>query len=255
MSYRAGEICWVDLLAKDRAEASAFYGQVFGWTTTDTETPGHPYSMFRRGDDLVAGVGEMNDGMKAAGVPVVWNSYVAVEDIEKAVVRAAELGGTVTVPPQKGGESGWLAYLCDPEGAAVALWQAADGGEPAIRGPVGTSNWNELNTRDLAGAEAFYGGLFGWSFDTSETAPGFRYTTMSVRKQPVAGAITMDETWGDAPPHWMVYFASDDVDATVATAVKAGGTACVPPTDFPAGRFAMLNDPDGGFFSVIKMNH
>jgi predicted enzyme related to lactoylglutathione lyase len=56
------------------------------------------------------------------------------------------------------------------------------------------------------------------------------------------------------PPHWMPYFQVEDCDAAAANAAKLGGTVCVPPTDIPSiGRFAVLQDPTGATFSVIKM--
>jgi predicted enzyme related to lactoylglutathione lyase len=56
------------------------------------------------------------------------------------------------------------------------------------------------------------------------------------------------------PAHWLVYFGTEDTDATVAKAADSGATTLVPPTDIPPGRFAVLMDPDGAAFAVIKMN-
>ena len=57
----------------------------------------------------------------------------------------------------------------------------------------------------------------------------------------------------DLPNHWMVYFAETDTDAASARCNELGGVTAVPPTDIPPGRFAVLNDPQGGRFSVIKL--
>jgi uncharacterized protein len=58
----------------------------------------------------------------------------------------------------------------------------------------------------------------------------------------------------EVPAHWLVYFGTDDTDATVAAASKLGGSTVVPPTDIPPGRFAVLMDPDGAAFAVIKVS-
>ncbi|WP_157631337.1 VOC family protein [Catelliglobosispora koreensis] len=55
------------------------------------------------------------------------------------------------------------------------------------------------------------------------------------------------------PNHWMVYFAVDDPDAKAKLAEDLGGAASVPPQDIAAGRFAVVNDPQGAYFSIIKM--
>ena len=56
------------------------------------------------------------------------------------------------------------------------------------------------------------------------------------------------------PPHWLVYFAVDDTDAIVRQSESQGGTTIVPPMDVAnVGRFAVLRDPQGGYFAVIKL--
>jgi hypothetical protein len=54
----------------------------------------------------------------------------------------------------------------------------------------------------------------------------------------------------------MPYFQVADCDAVAAKAQTLGGRVFVPPTDIPdVGRFAMLADPQGAMFSVIKITN
>jgi len=47
----------------------------------------------------------------------------------------------------------------------------------------------------------------------------------------------------------------DDCDASVAKATSLGAKAMMPPMDIEnVGRFAMLTDPEGAGFAVIKLN-
>jgi predicted enzyme related to lactoylglutathione lyase len=55
------------------------------------------------------------------------------------------------------------------------------------------------------------------------------------------------------PAHWLAYFAVADTDATAARAQELGGDVNVPPMDIPAGRFAVLGDPHGAVFGVVRM--
>ena len=55
------------------------------------------------------------------------------------------------------------------------------------------------------------------------------------------------------PAVWGIYFANDDTDKTVEIAKANGGTVIQEPTDIPPGRMAVLADPTGAMFSVIKM--
>ena len=60
---------------------------------------------------------------------------------------------------------------------------------------------------------------------------------------------------GQVPPHWMIYFTVDDCDGDAARAKSLGGKIVVPPMDIPnVGRFAVLSDPAGAAFAVIKLS-
>lgn len=65
---------------------------------------------------------------------------------------------------------------------------------------------------------------------------------------PVGGVMQLPEAAvaGGAPPHWLAYIGTSDVDATVEHAGRLGAAVLVPPTTIPeAGRFSVLEDPQG----------
>jgi predicted enzyme related to lactoylglutathione lyase len=68
--------------------------------------------------------------------------------------------------------------------------------------------------------------------------------------QPVGGTIAPQLP--STPNHWHVYFGTDDADATAAKAAELGGSVVAPPFDTPVGRMAVLSDPQGAVFSIIK---
>ncbi len=55
------------------------------------------------------------------------------------------------------------------------------------------------------------------------------------------------------PSMWTVYFAVDDADATVAEVTELGGSVLRPPMDIEPGRFAVVADPYGAAFNVMKL--
>ena len=60
---------------------------------------------------------------------------------------------------------------------------------------------------------------------------------------------------GPMPPNWGIYIAVDDCDGTAQKAISLGGRQYVPPTDIPhVGRFAVLSDPQGAVFNIIKLD-
>ena len=71
----------------------------------------------------------------------------------------------------------------------------------------------------------------------------------------VGGMIDMTGRVPDeVPAHWLVYFAVEDADATIAKAEELGGSKAVGPVDLPFGRFAVLHDPNGTHFAVIVLS-
>ena len=50
----------------------------------------------------------------------------------------------------------------DPEGAAFCVWEARKHRGAQVVNDPGSLNFNGLNTRDIEGAKAFYGSVFGW---------------------------------------------------------------------------------------------
>jgi predicted enzyme related to lactoylglutathione lyase len=69
-----------------------------------------------------------------------------------------------------------------------------------------------------------------------------------------AGMLPITAEMGDVPPHWLPYFQVENTDAIVARAEKLGAKTWVPPMDVPTvGRLAILADPQGASFAVIKL--
>ena len=120
--------------------------------------------------------------------------------------------------------------------------------------PHGSFCWNELVTRDTAGAENFYTQLLGWKAVDSGM-PGMKYTLFKTGEKDVGGAMDMPpDVPAEVPSHWMAYIAVDDVDAAAAKTTELGGNVLHGPQDIPSvGRFCIIQDPTGGVISLIKM--
>jgi uncharacterized protein len=116
--------------------------------------------------------------------------------------------------------------------------------------------WAELATDDLAGAKSFYSDLFGWNFKGGQAdGGGMEYSEFSVGEGYPMGGMYQKPAEMPAPPHWMTYVSVDDVDASAAKAAELGGSMKVPPMDIPnVGRFAVLTDPSGATFAIVKLD-
>ena len=110
----------------------------------------------------------------------------------------------------------------------------------------------ELITPDLAAAERFYGGLFGWTFREIE-AGRTKYSEALLDGRAVAGLFQRAIPRGEQrQPEWRSFFAVDDVDATERLAVQHGAKLLFGPRSFPnRGREAVLADPQGAIFAIL----
>ena len=249
-SYPAGTPSWVDHAAKDVAASNSFYSGLFGWEAEDQgEEMGH-YTILRKGGKTVAG----NMTVMMEGQPSAWVSYVSVDDADATTDLAKKAGAAVFVEPMDVSDIGRMALFADPTGAAIGVWQPKTFKGAELANEPGSFAWNELNTRDVPAAKAFYTEVFGWKANDMDMG-GMSYTEWRLGDKPVAGMQAMpDMVPAEVPAHWLVYFAVDDTDATVSKATGAGATTLVPPMDIPPGRFAVLSDPEGAAFAVIKTN-
>jgi predicted enzyme related to lactoylglutathione lyase len=253
VSYEQGVFCWVDLSAHDLEAAKRWYSQLFGWEMTPSDDPNMPYSMAMQGGKMVAGIGQMPPDMQKNGVPPMWNGYAWVDDCAKVEAAVREAGGKVLMPTMAIADVGTMAFFQDLEGAAFGVWQPGTHRGAQLVNTPNSLCWNELNARDVEQTKAFYGKVLGWTYKALPMGD-FDYTVLQVGTRDNGGIMPMvGPMWEGVPAHWMVYFAVADTDATCEKVEALGGKVCVPPTDISVGRFAVVNDPQGGMFSVIKL--
>jgi uncharacterized protein len=278
--YLPGVPCWVDTSQPDPDAAVSFYGGLFGWEFEDgmpSDAPGN-YFVGRLHDRDVAAVSSPMEG--APPMPV-WNTYIAVDSADDAAAQVTKAGGITLAEPFDVLEAGRMAVFADPSGAVFSVWQAKEHKGAQLVNEAGSWNFSDLNIRDVEGALAFYGDVFGWVAGSVEGA-GMEFTFLRLpgygdfleKRDPdlrarqdeigappgfedvVAGMMPMtsERFPDDVPPHWSVTFAVDDADASAARATDLGGTVVAPPLDAGPTRIAVVRDPQGAVFTVSKFD-
>jgi predicted enzyme related to lactoylglutathione lyase len=120
----------------------------------------------------------------------------------------------------------------------------------------GTPIWYELMSKDPLAARRFYTAVLDWHIDeTSPIGSTLDYRMINAGDGLVGGVFTLtdDMCKQGAAPCWMMYIGVDDVDACVASITTAGGSVFMPAFDIPnVGRIAMLSDPQGAPFYVMR---
>lgn len=252
-TYPHGLISWTDLSVPDVESAKAFYTALMGWEVEDLYVGGRRvYTMFHKDGKKAAGLGQQSVDVQRRGIPPMWTTYINVDDVA-AVARAfGEHGGHLIVTPMDVQDSGRMAYGLDPVGAPVGFWQpGTHRGADAFNDP-GFMTWNELTTRRVDDAVAFWERVLPWKIHAQDYGQGFLYRVITVGDRPTGGILRIDETSPSGlPSHWMVYFRVHDADAAAAHVTELGGSVVVPGFDTTQGRVAVINDPQGGNVSII----
>jgi predicted enzyme related to lactoylglutathione lyase len=117
---------------------------------------------------------------------------------------------------------------------------------------VGKVVWADLVTPDLAAAERFYGGLFGWTFQTIHTGDS-DYAVALADGRPVGGLFQKSIASGEQRQSaWLTFLAVNDVDGAKRAALAHGAKLVSDSKSYPArGRQAVLSDPDGAVFAIL----
>ncbi|MEV7420044.1 VOC family protein [Streptomyces sp. NPDC089919] len=253
--YRPGTPCWTDLMVPDQQAALDFYRDLFGWQgeVGPPETGG--YSVCELLGKPVAGIMKaMNpDGTVPDPLPpAVWTTYLSTDDLGAALKAGEAAGGSTVMGEQQVMDLGKMAVLADPTGAVFGLWQAGTFAGAGIVNEPGAVVWSELATTDPAAAAAYYSKLLPIGTAPSEIPGAEGYTELQVNDRSVGGIMGLDQHPEGTPPHWLTYFNVDDADSVQAAAVRAGATVLAPAFDMPVGRMAVLQDPQGAVFAIIK---
>jgi predicted enzyme related to lactoylglutathione lyase len=125
---KAGQFCWTDLAATDTARATAFYGQLFGWTSHEQSANGGNITRLRLAGDDVGSLYQMNHDLIEQGARSHWTPYIRVDDVDDTARRVNLLGGRVIVRPFVVSDIARIALIQDSIGASIGLWGPIDAG-------------------------------------------------------------------------------------------------------------------------------
>lgn len=236
-------------MTPDLEQARKFYGGLFNWTfTVGAPETGH-YTMCKLDGKNVAGMGKQEAG---APYPTSWSIYFIVDDIDSSAGKVGERGGKVVMGPMNVTDEGRMAVCMDPTGAVFGLWQGKSHHGSQVVNEPGSMVWHEVNTRNGTAARDFYSSVLGLEPQKLEGA-GIEYWTLNKGGVAEAGVLQMNDQWPAAvPAHWMNYFAVADADAAARKVTELKGQVKVQPFDTTYGRIAVVSDPMGASFALIK---
>jgi uncharacterized protein len=237
-----GKFVWHEQVSGDPAQAQRFYTQLFGWGTEVFKAEGMDYTMISSGGQTHGGFSSAMEGAP----PPHWLGHIGVENLDQTIEKAKAAGGEVAAGPFDMEDIGRMAVLKDPQGAYVSAYESHGEGT----GAAGVFVWDELGTTDADGAQRFYEDVFGWTTkDMGEDFGGYRIFQHG--EEQIGGLMKNPEP--SIPAMWTPYIGVEDTDATCKKATELGAEVVVEPMDVQTvGRFAILKDPQGAVFGILK---
>jgi predicted enzyme related to lactoylglutathione lyase len=106
----------------------------------------------------------------------------------------------------------------------------------------------ELPATDAARAKEFWGSLFGWTF-TDAQMPGMEYSMTDAGGPPTGAIYASDDLAAQGP---VVYFDTDDIDASIEQTRALGGQAEDSVPIPGVGRMSRCHDTEGNPFSLFQ---
>jgi uncharacterized protein len=114
-----GAFHWNELRTRNAERAKRFYAETIGWTFEAMATPdGHTYWVAMKDGRPVAGLFPLTSP-QFDGVPESWMSFLAVDDVDERVAKAAAAGAELVMPVFDVPDVGRIAMLREPGGAGV----------------------------------------------------------------------------------------------------------------------------------------
>lgn len=118
-SKTPNQFSWSELMTRSPAQATEFYGALFGWQFEPMDMPAGKYYVATSNGQQIAGIMQLPE---EAPTPV-WGQYVTVKDIKATAEKIIALGGTLLTPPTDIPEVGSFVLFQDPQGAVLSAIQ------------------------------------------------------------------------------------------------------------------------------------
>lgn len=217
------ELYYTTITVPDLERGQRFFGALFGWQFNPSHLErDHAYANI----ETTVSMG-MNDD------PGTVNLWFVADDLEDAVAKVREMGGTVEPQP---GETDYV-IATDDQGVRFGLGKQTHGPvEPLGAIPAGNPSYITITVPDPDRGRRFYGEVLGWRFDGGLANPGF---------------VTVPMGLGEGEPGHELFIKVDDPDA-MAHEVRALGGTTGERQAWPSGIGIPCTDDQGTPFWLYK---
>jgi uncharacterized protein len=239
-----------ELNGTDWKSLAGFYKELFAWHVQEIPEGNYAVIDTHASSGINGGI-----GVSQSGEPF-GTFYVQGPDVQALLDKAESLGATTVVPMIEMTEPFPLTFaqFADPQGNRIGLVKAEEGQEGGPSKGDGVSvSWFEIIGPDPKALLEFYGKLFGWteqksdSAGTNEIPGGVEYH--QVEGAGIGGGIGSSP---DGQGHVTVYAEVDDIQKSLEVAETLGAKTVVPVTTIAQTTFAQFADPQGIVFGLFQ---
>ena len=231
---------YADLSCYNPQETIPFYENVFGWKYY----PEKDYYTAFIGSDPVVGLYETPEKFKQMRMPHFWMTYIQVNDANKTVENARELGGIIEMTEEIP-SFGKVALIRDPRGAGFTIFEGYGLATRTDNLP-NTLVWNELHVSEIDKVMPFYKGIFNWHFkDRSDGG----VEIINHEKEHVANILEISNEMKGKHEYWISSFGVRNMQSTKTKIIENGGKLI-----FDEGfRMLFSDNNEQAFFYIIPV--
>lgn len=243
-----GQVIWHDLATRDLEIAKAFYGQLLGWSFSESTSGPRKYTLIRHRGQVIGGMFLFESGEKDSPHGE-WLLNFSTDDTDAAAAAFAAAGGRIIEPPRAFPDRGRGAFVEDPQGALLILMDSSSGDPEESEVPIGGWLWNELWTSDREAALQLYTDVFGYASQPVEEGVQRDYSLLTKGEAPQGGILQMQTD--EVRPHWVPFIRVESVASIVAVAKAMQANVILEPDpNIRDGKVALLQGPTGEPFVV-----
>lgn len=243
---RAAQNLWHDLITPDLEASKAFYGDLLGWTFSDTNFKGLLYTTIYNDGNVIGGMIEIKSAKNAT-----WISALALDNasLSKRIKAVVASGAKAVLPPIKLPGRGKQVVFEGPSGEEFSL---ISDNEFTAQLDASSKNGNwigmELWADNPAQASTFYDNAFAVS-TTKSTYDNKPYWTFNAGDKIVAGMLQNPIT--NQGSQWVPYIQQNDISAMLPALKKSGANILMNPNkNIRAGKIGIFQDPQGAIFAL-----
>ncbi len=241
---------WLDLVTPDMEQSKKFYGEVFGWTFTETTVNGIKNALIKKGSSVIGSIYEVKKAKSSIWMP---GASVSETDLKSKTESLVKKGAKIAIGPVNIPGRGKQVVFEGSQGEEFSLISGNKYHDNSMRNKMdGTVMGAEFWSQDVPAAKSFYQFAFNVTL-TQEDHGGKPYWSFYRGENKLAGMINNPITNQGA--QWVSYFYSSDPASIATKAEKLGAyIVAAPSPQVRHGQVAVVQDPNGAIFCIHTNN-